>query len=65
MDWYNACPKVVKEIIYKASFRLKFSNPLANAYQAVPQPQIKFVKVDLRPFADHYIIECLPTECDY
>ena len=35
----DACPKVVKEIIYKASFRLKFEVILvANAYQGFLQP---------------------------
>jgi len=62
----DACPKVVKEIVYKASFRLKFEVILvANAYQTVPpSPHIKFIKVDLgADVADHYIIEeCRSTD---
>ena len=56
----DACPKAVKEIIYKSSSRLQFEVILvANAYQSVPQsPLIKSVKVDLgADVADHYIIE--------
>ncbi len=56
----DACPKAVKEIIYKSSHRLKFEVILvANAYQSVPpSPLIKLVKVDLgADVADHYIIE--------
>ena len=56
----DACPKAVKEIIYKSSSRLQFEVILvANAYQSVPQsPLIKLVKVDLgADVADHYIIE--------
>ena len=62
----DACPKAVKEIVYKSSSRLKFKVILvANAYQPVPQsPLIKLVKVDLgADVADHYIIEhCEPPD---
>ena len=61
----DACPKAVKEIIYKSSSKLNFEVILvANAYQSVPpSPLIKLVKVDLgADVADHYIIEhCEPS----
>lgn len=54
----DACPRAVKEIIFKASFRLKVPVCLvANNYMAVPQvPLISFVKVeDGADIADLYI----------
>ena len=56
----DACPKLVKEVIYKSSSRLNFEVILvANSYQSIPlSPLIKMVKVDLgADVADHYIIE--------
>ena len=62
----DACPKAVKEIVYKSSFKLKFEVILvANSYQSVPpSPLIKLIKVDLgADVADHYIIDnCSPSD---
>ncbi len=56
----DACPRAVKEVIFKASFRLKVPVCLvANNYMAVPQaPLISFVKVeDGADIADLYIFD--------
>jgi uncharacterized protein len=56
----DACPKAVKEIIYKAGHRLKISIIIvANAYQAIPRSDhIKLIVVD-KGFdaADQHIID--------
>lgn len=56
----DACPKMVKEVIYKASFRLKIDVCLvANSYLNIPlAPNLSFVKVDQgADVADFYIVE--------
>ena len=56
----DACPKVVKEVIYKASFRLKIQVTLvANNYMTTPNDSlISFVQVDKGDdVADFYIVE--------
>ena len=61
----DACPKDVKEIVYKASFRLKFKVTLvANAYLSVPpSPLIRSIQVDQgADVADGYIVENLKPE---
>ena len=58
----DACPKDVKEIVYKASFRLKFKVTLvANSYLSVPpSPLIRSIQVDQgADVADGYIVENL------
>jgi hypothetical protein len=44
----DACPRAVKEVIFKASFRLKVPVCLVpNSYMAVPpEPLITFIKVE-------------------
>jgi len=62
----DACPKVVKEVIFKNSGRLKIPVILvANAYLNIPHsPLIKSVKVDQgADVADFYIVEHI-TEKD-
>jgi uncharacterized protein YaiI (UPF0178 family) len=56
----DACPKMVKELIYKASFRLKVDVCLvANSYLTIPlAPNLSFIKVDSgADVADAYIVE--------
>jgi uncharacterized protein YaiI (UPF0178 family) len=56
----DACPKAVKEIIFKASFRLKVSVCLvANSYMVVPLGSlITFIRVEKgADNADLYIVE--------
>jgi uncharacterized protein len=56
----DACPKVVKELVFKASFRLEVSVTLvANSYMAVPpSPLINSIQVDQgADVADQYIVE--------
>lgn len=56
----DACPKVVKEIVFKTSARLGLKVTLvANAYMNIPQsPLIRFVKVESGDdVADMYIAE--------
>ena len=56
----DACPKIVKEVIYKASSRLSLKVCLvANSYQAIPlSPLISFIKVDQgADVADQYIVK--------
>ena len=58
----DACPKMVKEIIFKASFRLKIDVTLvANSYLQIPQAQnINLIQVDKgADVADFYIVEHL------
>ncbi len=56
----DACPKLVKEIIFKTSFRLNISLILvANAYQAIPHSDL--IQLIIVPkgtdVADQYIID--------
>ncbi|MFT6630446.1 MAG: hypothetical protein ACJAS4_000384 [Bacteriovoracaceae bacterium] len=56
----DACPKMVKELIFKASFRLKVDVCLvANSYLTIPlAPNLSFIKVDSgADVADAYIVE--------
>jgi uncharacterized protein YaiI (UPF0178 family) len=56
----DACPKMVKEVIFKASFRLKIPVTLvANSYMAVPQGgQINSIQVEKgADIADFYIVD--------
>ena len=56
----DACPKIVKEVVFKASFRLKISVCLvANSYMSVPQdPLVRLVQVEKgADIADFYIVE--------
>lgn len=56
----DACPKMVKELIFKASFRLKVDVCLvANSYLTIPPaPNISFIQVDKgADVADFYIVE--------
>ncbi len=56
----DACPRAVKEVVFKASFRLKLPVCLvANSYMAVPPgPLITFVLVkEGADIADLYIVE--------
>lgn len=56
----DACPKAVKEITFKASFRLNLPLTLvANAYQVIPHNEfIKLIIVDKgADVADQYIID--------
>lgn len=58
----DACPKMVKEVIFKASFRLKTPVCLvANTYMSYPMaPHISFVQVEKgSDMADFYIVENL------
>ena len=58
----DACPKLVKEIIFKASFRLKVDVCLvANSYMQIPQsPHISLIQVEKgADMADFYIVEHL------
>ncbi len=61
----DACPKVIKEVIFKTSFRLKIAVSLvANNYMAVPQSSlITSIQVDQgADVADFYIVENLKKE---
>ena len=61
----DACPKLVKEVIFKNAFRLNIEVVLvANSYLTVPlSPLIKMVKVDQgADVADFYIVEHI-TDC--
>ncbi len=56
----DACPKAVKEIVFKASFRLNISLMLvANAYQTIPHNDlIRLIIVDKgADVADQYIVD--------
>lgn len=56
----DACPKAVKEIVFKTSARLKISIVLvANSYQAIPHSDfIRLIIVDKgADVADQYIID--------
>jgi uncharacterized protein len=56
----DACPKVIKEVIYKASFRLKIPVCLvANSYHSVPPGSlVTAIQVDHgADVADQYIVE--------
>ncbi|MCO4794987.1 MAG: YaiI/YqxD family protein [Bacteriovoracaceae bacterium] len=61
----DACPKVVKETVFKASFRLKFPVTLvANSYISVPPGgQINSIQVEQGDdVADFYIVENVSKE---
>ena len=61
----DACPRVIKEVVFKVSGRLKLEVCLvANSYMNVPQsPFISFVKVDSgADVADIYIVEHLSSD---
>ncbi len=54
------CPKIVKELVFKASFRLKVDVCLvANSYLNIPlAPNLSFIQVDKgADVADFYIVE--------
>ncbi len=56
----DACPKIVKELVFKASFRLKVDVCLvANSYLNIPlAPNLSFIQVDKgADVADFYIVE--------
>jgi uncharacterized protein YaiI (UPF0178 family) len=56
----DACPRPVKEVVFKNSFRLKVPVTLvANSYMNVPlDPLIQFIQVDKgADVADFYIVE--------
>ena len=56
----DACPKVIKEVIFKASFRLKIPVCLvANSYISIPPgPLISLIQVEQgADVADFYIVE--------
>ena len=58
----DACPKVIKEVIYKASARLRIHVILvANSYMNIPDsPYIKLIQVEKGDdVADFYIVEHL------
>ena len=62
----DACPKVVKEVVFKNAFRLNIEVVLvANSYLNIPlSPLIKMIKVDQgADVADFYIVEHI-TEKD-
>ncbi|HXH30695.1 MAG TPA: YaiI/YqxD family protein [Bacteriovoracaceae bacterium] len=56
----DACPKSIKEIVYRASYRLKLPVTLvANSYMAVP-PGTLVTSIQVEKgsdMADHYIVE--------
>jgi len=61
----DACPKPVKELVFKASFRLNLDVTLvANSYMAVPHsPHIRSIQVDQgADVADFYIAEHVAPE---
>ena len=61
----DACPKIVKEIIFKASFRLKVDVYLvANSYLSIPHaPNIRLIQVEKgADVADFYIVEHVNPE---
>ena len=65
--WIDAdpCPKPVKELVFKASFRLNIEVTLvANSYMAVPEsPRIRSIQVDQgADVADFYIAEHVSIE---
>ncbi len=56
----DACPKAVKEIVFKASFRLNISLILvANAYQSIPHSELIRLIIVAKgsDIADQYIID--------
>lgn len=58
----DACPKTIKEIVYRASFRLKIPVTLvANSFMSIPSGQgllVTAIQVDKgSDMADHYIVE--------
>lgn len=58
----DACPRAIKEVVFKASDRLKIPVCLvANSYMAIPKgPRISFVKVDKGDdIADAHIVESI------
>ncbi|WP_127717182.1 YaiI/YqxD family protein [Halobacteriovorax sp. HLS] len=62
----DACPKPVKEVVFKNSFRLKVPVILvANSYMSIPlDPLIRFIQVDKgADVADQYIVDnCSPGD---
>lgn len=62
----DACPNIVKEVVYKASGRRNFKVTLvANSYlQVPPSPNINFIQVDQgADVADFYIADnCSPDD---
>lgn len=62
----DACPKAIKEIVYRTSFRLQLQIKLVtNSYMTVPQhPLIQLVQIDQRDdIADQYIMDnCVPSD---
>lgn len=61
----DACPKIVKEIIFKTSHRLNIPVTLvANSMMAIPHsPLINIIKVDKGDdVADQYIVDQVSTE---
>jgi uncharacterized protein YaiI (UPF0178 family) len=61
----DACPKALKEVLYRISGRLNLPILLvANSQQQVPlNPLVTFVKVDKgADMADHYIVENVTPE---
>ncbi len=62
----DACPKIVKELIFKASYRLQVPVCLvANSYLSIPHaPQISLIQVDKgADVADQYIVDnCSPAD---
>ncbi|MBD66249.1 MAG: DUF188 domain-containing protein [Halobacteriovoraceae bacterium] len=61
----DACPKMVKEHVFKASFRLKVDVCLvANSYMQIPQaPHISLIQVEKGDdMADFYIVEHLDPQ---
>ncbi len=60
----DACPRAVKEIVFRASERLRIPVCLvANSYMAVPKgPLISFIKVDKgADIADAHIVESISS----
>jgi len=61
----DACPKVIKEVIFKASFRLQLPVCLvANSFMAIPlSPIITSIQVDKgADRADQYIVDNISDE---
>lgn len=60
----DACPKAIKEILYKASARLKIELSLvANAYQAIPHSALITLTIVGKKLdeADQYIVDHLQS----
>ena len=61
----DACPRMVKEVLFKASYRLKIPiNMVANSYMATPPgPLFTFIQVEKGDdVADFYIVENLSVD---